>query len=87
MSCHGCKCDRCVRNAEIGLSLFTPGEFDDVEKLCYFCGECKHFDGDYKKRSRWRPECDGFKEAIKSIEARARAARAKFKVISGGKKT
>lgn len=99
MSCHKCKCDRCVRNAEIGLSWFTQGEFDDVERLCFHCDECRMFDGDHCKRSQWREECDGFQEAAKSVEARARQeerriqheeeracrARQTFTVIRGGK--
>lgn len=73
MSCYGCACDRCVYNAELESWYFTPGEVQNVEDICYCCDECKHYDGDYTKKSQWRPECEKRKLPGKYIEVQARA--------------
>ena len=57
MSCYGCVCNHCLYNAELEPWYFTPGEVQDVEEICYVCDECKHYDGDFRKRSRWKPAC------------------------------
>ncbi len=85
MSCYGCKCNLCVRNCELYSGYFTPGEIGDVSEVCYTCDECKYFDGDLRKRSMWRGECDGHREPIKYIESRAAAMRRCLRVIRGGK--
>lgn len=51
MSCYGCKYNLCVRSCELYSGYFTPGEVWDVSEVCYTCDECKHFDGDYRKKS------------------------------------
>lgn len=33
----------------------TPGEVQNAEDICFCCDECKHYDGDFSKRSQWRP--------------------------------
>ncbi|WP_417092995.1 hypothetical protein [Intestinimonas timonensis] len=73
----------------------TPGEVQDVEDICYCCDECKHYDGDIKKRSQWRQDCQKRKLPKKYLEMkkiaeqrRARAAetrRRNFQIIKGGK--
>ena len=95
MSCYGCACDHCVCNAEITIWDLTPGELRDGEEICFFCDECKNYDGDYKKRSQWREKCSRQRLAEKYLqrkrEADARAAerlamecRKSFRVIPGG---
>ena len=98
MSCYGCACDHCLYNAELEAWYFTPGELQNVEDICYCCDECKHYDGDYTKKSQWRPECEKRKLPRKYIEVqeraeacrkrredrRAEAVRATFTVIKGG---
>lgn len=85
MSCHSCKCNYCARSCELFSGYFTPGEVGDIEKVCYTCDECKWWDGDHRKRSLWRGECQGYMEAAKYTEATAAARRRNFKVLPGGK--
>lgn len=85
MGCYGCKCNLCVRSCELYSGYFTPGEVGDVSEVCYTCDECKYFDGDPHKRSMWRGECDGHREPIRYIEARAADMRRRLRVIRGGK--
>lgn len=95
MNCHGCACDRCVYNAELESWYFTPGEVQDVDDICYCCDECKHYDGDYAKKSLWRPECEKRKLPCKYIEMQRRTAertervaatrRKNFTIIKGGR--
>lgn len=88
MSCYGCICNHCLFNVETEPWYFTPGEVQDVEDLCYCCDECKHYDGDYAKRSQWRPECEKHRYPVKYVEQQRRAAehraqkrRAAFRII------
>ncbi len=86
MGCYGCKCNLCARNCELYPGYFTPGEIEDISEVCYTCDECKYFDGDYhRKRSMWREKCEGYREPIKYIEARAAVRRRCLQVIQGGK--
>lgn len=98
MSCYGCACNHCLYNAELESWYFTPVEVQNVEDICFCCDECKHYDGDYTKRSQWRPDCLKRKLPEKYIEVQRRAeecrrkredqraeiARASFLVITGG---
>lgn len=98
MSCYGCACGHCLYNAELEAWYFTPGELQNVEDICYCCDECRRYDGDYTKKSQWRPECEKRKLPRKYIEVqeraearrkrredrRAEAVRATFTVIKGG---
>lgn len=91
MNCYGCACNHCLYSAELESWYMTPGEVQNVEDICYYCDECKHYDGDSSKRSQWRQDCPKRKLPKKYIEAkrkledlRARAARAAFTVIEGG---
>lgn len=51
MSCYGCACDHCLYNAELEAWYITPGEVQNAEDICFCCDECKHYDGDFSKRS------------------------------------
>lgn len=90
--CYGCLCDTCANSVELLSWYFTPGE---ATEPCFSCDECRHYDGDYKKRDCWHETCPSHIEAKKAVEARlrheeeaaekrAQAARAKFTVIKGG---
>ena len=95
MSCYGCACDHCLYNAELEAWYMTPGEVQNAEDICFCCDECKHYDGDFSKRSQWRPDCPRHKFPEKYLEMqriaeqrRARAAetrRRNFQIIKGGK--
>lgn len=52
MSCYGCACDHCLYNAELEAWYMTPGEVQNAEDICFCCDECKHYDGDFSKRSQ-----------------------------------
>jgi hypothetical protein len=82
MSCYGCKCNFCARSCELYSEYVTIGEVDDC---CFNCDECREFDGDHRKRWRFRQECEEFIEAQKYTEARAAAMRRNLQVIKGGK--
>ena len=59
MSCYECKCNLCANSSELTGRYFTPGECDF---FCYTCDECRHYDGDYRKKSNQRRDCDKYKE-------------------------
>lgn len=80
MSCYRCICQFCANGVELDLQYLTPGE---LEFYCFDCDECKHYDGDFHKRSKWKENCPKHKEAAKYIEMKAQAARKKFKVLGG----
>lgn len=93
--CYGCLCDTCANSVELLSWYVTIGE---ASEPCFSCDECRHYDGDRRKRSQWHDACPRYIEAKKAREARARelerkaqaeekraqAARASFKVIKGG---
>lgn len=74
MSCPDCKCNICANSVEIGPTYFTPGDGDFP---CFTCDECRHYDGDYNKKSMWRPDCAKYKEPEKRRNAKAKEAAAK----------
>lgn len=62
-----------------------------AQPMCYCCDECKHYDGDYNKKSQWRPECSKKRLPAKYIAEKREAAereaqrrRASFRLIKGG---
>lgn len=88
MSCYGCICNHCLYNAELESWYFTPGEIQNVEDICYVCDECKHYDGNYSKRSQWRPECSRHRfpckyeeQKRKAAERKAKRRRASFQIV------
>ena len=90
MSCYGCVCNHCLYNAELEPWYFTPGEVQDVEEICYVCDECKHYDGDPRKRIRWRPVCNRYKMPRKynlqiqnAAEREAQRRRAALQIVKG----
>lgn len=87
MNCHGCKCDHCAKSSELPVRYMTQGEADEC---CFTCDECRHYDGDYNKRSLWREECENYIEPKKYAEQKeivAQNHRRRFRVIKGGKTT
>ena len=85
MNCHGCKCDHCARSSELYAGYVTIGEITNAEQIFFACDECKHYDGDCRKRSQYRSECEGYIEPAKYSDAVAAARRRSFRVIQGGK--
>lgn len=91
--CYGCLCNTCANSVELPSWYVTIGE---AEEPCFSCDECRHYDGDFSKRSMWTEICPRYVEAKKVViakEERRRAAenkraeilRATFKVINGRK--
>ena len=76
MSCYGCKCNLCANSSELSGRYFTPGECDF---FCYTCDECRHYDGDWSKRTMWRQECSKYKEPRQLQEDRANKAAARMR--------
>lgn len=70
MSCYGCACDHCLYNAELEAWYMTPGEVQNAEDICFCCDECKHYDGDFSKRSQWRPDCQGTSSRKSTLRCR-----------------
>lgn len=95
-NCYGCACNTCANSVELPIWYMTMGE---MMEPCFTCDECRHFDGDGKKRIQWRDTCckhieagkiaeDKARRQAQRIEAenkRAKAARAAFTVIKGGR--
>ena len=88
--CYGCACDTCANSVELLSWYVTIGE---AAEPCFSCDDCRHYDGDLRKRSQWHDvTCPRYIEAKKAREARAQqeekraqALRATFKVIKGGR--
>lgn len=90
MGCYGCLCNFCANSCELSVDYITAGECDEP---CYNCDDCRHYDGDWSKRSRWTKECLNYKEAQKHVEnrrkienIRAEKRRNNFVVLTGGKR-
>lgn len=75
MNCRGCKCDSCVRSSELMPWDRTDSEMAILssEEFCFTCDECRHWGGDWNKKSQRREECPNYWEAAKRQESRLRA--------------
>ena len=70
MSCYGCACDHCLYNAELEAWYITPGEVQNAEDICFCCDECKHYDGDFSKRSRGARTAQGTSSRKSTLRCR-----------------
>lgn len=70
MSCYWCACDHCLYNAELEAWYITPGEVQNAEDICFCCDECKHYDGDFSKRSQWRRTAQGTSSRKSTLRCR-----------------
>lgn len=93
MSCYGCRCNHCLYNCELEPWYFAPGEVENIEDICYCCDECKHYTGNWEDGSKWRAECEKYREPIKRQqkmaaleERRAQIARENIRILNGGEK-
>ena len=91
--CYGCLCNTCANSVELLSFYFTAGE---ASEPCFSCDDCRHYDGDIRKKDQWRNACPQHIEAKKAAEAivketarreerRWKYLRSTFKVINGGK--
>ena len=51
--CYYCLCNSCINNAESTTVNLGNDNFSDDWEECFFCGECRKFDGDTKKET-WK---------------------------------
>lgn len=72
MSCIGCICNTCANNEER-----YDKRPDEAKFFCYTCDECKHWDGDFRNKSRWKADCGQYKISEHEVERRRR----KMKVV------
>ena len=70
MSCYGCACDHCLYNAELEAWYMTPGEVQNAEDICFCCDECKHYDGDFSKRSQCARTAQGISSRKSTLRCR-----------------
>lgn len=55
--CYYCLCDSCINNAESTTVNSDRDKFPDDWKACFFCDDCREFDGDTAKRNMEREQC------------------------------
>lgn len=53
--CYYCACNTCINNVE--NFKVTPDEVPDDWNPCFFCDECRKFDGDTSKKCMEREQC------------------------------
>lgn len=53
--CYYCLCDSCINNAESITA--RPDEIPDGWEPCFFCDDCRKYDGDAIKRDMEREKC------------------------------
>lgn len=53
--CYYCVCNTCINNVE--NFKVTPDEVPDDWNSCFFCDECRKFDGDTSKKCMEREQC------------------------------
>lgn len=56
-TCYYCLCNSCINNAE--STTVNPGvdKFPDDWEACFFCDDCRIFDGNTAKRNLEREQC------------------------------
>ena len=57
--CYYCLCNSCINNAE--STTIKPDEIPYDWQPCFFCDDCRIFDGDTKKRNMEREQCARYK--------------------------
>ena len=75
--CYYCLCDSCKNNAESTTVNLDKDKFPDDWEACFFCDECRIFDGDITKRNMEREQCSRYE--IDNYHAERN--RKKFKVM------
>ncbi len=77
--CYYCLCNSCINNAESITVNQGNNKFPDDWVACFFCDDCRIFDGDTAKRNMKRDQCARYE--IDDYHAKQR--RNNFKVIGG----
>lgn len=58
--CYYCLCNSCINNAESATVNLERDKFPDDWEACFFCDDCRGFDGDTAKRNMEREQCAGY---------------------------
>ena len=77
--CYYCLCNSCTNNAESITVNLGNDKFPDDWEACFFCDDCRKFDGDTAKRNMERGQCARYE----IDDYHAKQMRKKFKVIGG----
>ena len=77
--CYYCLCNSCMNNAESTTVNLGDNKFPDDWEACFFCDDCRIFDGDNSKRNMEREECARYE----IDDYHAKQKRKKIKVIGG----
>lgn len=75
--CYYCLCNSCINNIESITVNSDRDKFPDDWKVCFFCDDCRKFDGDTAKRNMEREQCDRYEIDAYHVEKN----RKKFKVV------
>ena len=75
--CYYCLCNSCINNAESTTINFGRNKFPDDWEACFFCDDCRKFDGDTSKRNMEREQCDRYE----IDDYHAEQKRKKFRVV------
>lgn len=55
--CYYCLCNSCIYNAESTTVNPDIDKFSDDWEACFFCDDCRKFDGDTAKRNMEKEQC------------------------------
>lgn len=73
--CYYCLCNSCINNAE--STTVNSCEVPDDWKPCFFCDDCRNYDGDTAKKNMEREQCDRYE----IDDYHAKQNRKKFRVL------
>ena len=75
--CYYCLCNSCINNAESITVNPDKDKFPEDWEACFFCDDCKIFDGDGAKKNMEREWCSRYE--IDNYHAKAN--RKKFRIV------
>lgn len=76
--CYYCLCNSCINNAE--SITIIPNELPDNWEPCFFCDDCRIYDGDTRKKNMEKAECTRYQ----IDDYHAKENRKKIKLVKGG---
>lgn len=68
--CAGCICNHCANSVET-IDNCTG----EAKESCFICDECKWYDGDIHRESKWKQQCRNFivtEEHVKRLRKKIR---------------
>lgn len=75
--CYYCLCNSCVNNAENTTLNPDKDNFSNNREMCFFCEDCRKFNGDTTKRNMEREQCARYE--IDNYHAEQK--RKKFRIV------